>query len=391
MNTITTDLINDLIRSEGEPCVSIYLPTHRTGREQQQDPIRLKNLLAEARARLEDNGLRKPEIDELLAPAQDLLEDSRFWQHQDIGLAIFISPDLFEAHRLPVTFEARAVVGESFHLKPVLSLLGQQGDHFYILALSQNDIRLLHGDPYGIAEVDLEDVPTSLQEALWYEDPERQLQYHSGSTSPGGQKRRPSIYHGQGVPEEDDRTELLRYFQQVDRGIADMLQDRQDPLVLAGVDYLIPIYREASDYPHLVDEAITGSPEALADETLHRQAWGLVEPLFSRDLTDALERHAALSGAGDGLASSELAEIVPAAHHGRVEILLVVRDVQVWGTYDPDTATIDRHHEFQPGDRDLLDMAAVQTILNGGQVYVLEPSQMSEEEIAAVFRYEVAG
>jgi hypothetical protein len=46
------------------------------------------------------------------------------------------------------------------------------------------------------------------------------------------------------------------------------------------------------------------------------------------------------------------------------------------------------HAEAEPGDEDLLDLAAVHTFLNGGMVYAVEPEQMpSYATLAALFRY----
>ncbi len=46
------------------------------------------------------------------------------------------------------------------------------------------------------------------------------------------------------------------------------------------------------------------------------------------------------------------------------------------------------HSEPQPGDEDLLDAAAIQTLMHGGVVYAVEPQKMPDEAaIAAVFRY----
>ena len=45
-HAITREEIRDLLSLEaGRPCVSIYMPTYRSGSETQQNPIRLKNLL----------------------------------------------------------------------------------------------------------------------------------------------------------------------------------------------------------------------------------------------------------------------------------------------------------------------------------------------------------
>ena len=57
-------------------CVSIYMPAYRSGTtDSQQNPVRLKNLLRKAQEGLIKIGLRRPEADEYLAPAQKLLDD----------------------------------------------------------------------------------------------------------------------------------------------------------------------------------------------------------------------------------------------------------------------------------------------------------------------------
>jgi hypothetical protein len=385
-------MVNELSEATDQNLVSIYMPTHRVGREMQQDPIRLKNLLSKAREGLGNKGLRKPEIEDLLRPAESLLTDSSFWQHQSDGLAIFVSPDFFRYYRLPANFEDLLVIAERFHLKPLYPVLSGDGQ-FYILALSQNDIRLLHGSRFSIAEVDLGNVPTSLQQALWFEDPERQLQYHTGTAAPGGAGGRPSIFHGHGVSDEDEKSEiLLRYFQRVDKGLMELLSDERYPLLLAGVDYLLPIYQQANSYPHLVDTFIEGNPDELSAAELHQQAWEIIRPIFRSDQRKALEYFEELHGSGSDLASTDLESVIPAAHYGRVETLFVALDVQHWGKYDPQNGLVERHSEFQPGDQDLLDLAAMQTRLNGGTVYALDPEKMPAEALlAAVYRYAYEG
>ncbi len=123
-------------------CVSIFLPTHRAGTQTQQDPIRLKNLLREAEERLLAKGLRAPEVDELVAPARESLDDSDFWRHQSNGLAVFLSPGVLRYYRLPLNFEDLVIVANRYHLKPLLPLLTGDGQ-FYVLALSQNEVRFL--------------------------------------------------------------------------------------------------------------------------------------------------------------------------------------------------------------------------------------------------------
>jgi hypothetical protein len=65
------------------------------------------------------------------------------------------------------------------HIKPLLPLLSGDG-RFYILALSQKEVRLLEGSRYGIDAVELEKVPRGLAAALKFDVRERQLQFHAG-------------------------------------------------------------------------------------------------------------------------------------------------------------------------------------------------------------------
>ena len=387
MEIIRKDNINRLSEKTGESLISIYLPTHRTGREVQQDPIRFKNKLDEAEQRLQMKGMRKPEIESLLKQARSLAAESNFWQHQSDGLVVFISRDFMEYFRLPIRFEELLIVSDRFHIKPMLPILSKNG-HFYLLGLSQNLVRFFEGTLFNIDEIKLEEAPTSLQQALWFDDPERQLQYHTRSNTSGTSGTRPAIFHGQGVSEEDSKTNLLRFFQKVNDGVMEILAEEQAPLVLAGVDYLLPIYRNANSYPYVLKEGIQGNPDELSPEQLHQRAWVLVEPIFKAEQDNALEQYRALQGSNSPQASSELNSIILAAFYGRVETLFVALGKQIWGTFNSQKSVLEVHREHMAGAQDLLDLAAVKTLSNGGEVYALDRENMPDEVlICAIFRY----
>ena len=396
MDILTRDeLRRTLTRKPDGLCVSIYMPTHKVGREIQQDPIRLKNLLGEVEERLIAAGLRTPEVQDLLGEHRKLLEDGLFWQYQSDGLAIFLSSDVSRYYRLPLDFEELVVVTDRFHVKPLLPLLSGDG-RFYVLAISQGEIRLLQGTHYSVDEVNLERVPESLSKVLKWNDLEKRLQFHTTTRTPGGERVRPSvrstrpaIFHGHGVASADDPKDYIsRYFHRVDEGLGNVLGSEQAPLVLAGVDYLLPIYQEANTYPNLVDEGIEGNPEESNAAELHERAWAIVQPIFAAEREEAVDEYQRLAGASSEQASSDLRQIVPAAYYGRVEILFVAVGAQRWGAFDPDTGTVALHEEAEPGDEDLLDLAAVHTFLNGGTVYAAEPEQIpGKAPLAAVFRY----
>jgi hypothetical protein len=388
MDILTKAELEQLMHKEQQWCVSIYMPTHRTGREAQQDPIRLKNLLGEAEKRLSDQGVGGRDVQQMLEPASKLLQDSHFWQHQSDGLAIFITSNRVRRYRLPLNFEESVAVMDHFYIKPLLPLLTGDGQ-FYILALSQNEVRLLIGTRYSVSEVDIGQVGGSLAEAIPSVNHQMSLQLHtSGST--GGKSGSGSVtFHGQGGgSDESAKNELLRYFRLVSDGLTEFLKGDQVPLVLAGVEYLLPIYKEANTYPDLIDMVIKGNPDLLSADELHKSAWEIIGPLFQAAQEEAFAHYQQLAGQASERVADTLEKIVPAAYHGQVETLFVAAGEQQWGILNPVTNEIEIHDQIESGDEPLLDLAAVQTYLNGGTVYAVEPEMVPGEiTAAAVLRY----
>lgn len=382
MDALTRQDLRNLLETREEPCISIYVPTFRKGPETQQNAIRAKNLLAETVDQLEGLGFDEREAAALLAPAYEILDDTLFWQYQSDGLAMFRTRDRFERYRVPIKVPALAVVADRFHVKPLLQLF-TVGGRFYVLALSQKAVRLVECTPYSANEMDLRSVPQSLAEALHFEDVEKQLQYH---TTVSGRRAQPAIFHGHGVGVDDTNANLREYFQDIDQGLKEMLHGERAPLVIASVEYLMPIYKEANTYPHLVDAGVTGNPELLSADELRERAWPLVAPLFSADEREAAARFE--FAASRGLASSDLGVVMPAASDGRIETLFVAVDRQVWGHYDEQARTVHVHSEARPGDGDLLDLAAGLTLARDGAVFAESPDQVpGESALAAIFRY----
>ena len=385
MDLLNPTSIKSLIAQQGKWCVSLYMPTHRVGREQQQDPIRLKNLLAEAETKLLANGIRRPEVQQLMQPAEELLWNKDFWQHQADGLAIFLTNDFHKVYRLPVTFEELLMTGTSFHIKPLLPCLGR-GVKFYVLAVSLNNVRLFEGNADTLSELML-NFPTSMQDALWMDEPEKYLNMHSGSISMGEGKGGAGVFHGHD-PADEDKKNILRFFQSVNQGLNTLLEEKNIPMVLAGVDHLLSIYREASSYQNLLRDTISGNRDREDLKELHEKAWKIVGPIFEESQKKAFEKYEQLHGQESSLATSDLKAIVKAAAFGQVETLFVPLGSQKWGHYDADKNKVLLAKEPGTQNEDLLDFAASQTILNSGQVFAVPPEQMpNHREIAAILRY----
>lgn len=189
MDILKNKDIKALIDISGEVCVSLYMPTHRTGRQQQQDPIRFRNLVNETKKKLCEIGFRQPDAEKFLYLLNSYFSAGDFWQHQSDGLAVFLSTNFSRTYRLPSSFDELLVISKYFHIKPLLPLLSQDGQ-FYILAISMNEIRLFWGTREMIDAVDLGDMSTNMQEVLWMDDPEVHLDFHTSASSSGRESLR---------------------------------------------------------------------------------------------------------------------------------------------------------------------------------------------------------
>ncbi len=384
MQTLSGQGLLALADQEGGVRVSIFLPTHGAGPYERQDAMQLHHLLREAEQRLAAAGMHGPLSRRLLAPAAQLAERPAFWRTRGGGLALFLAQGAARDLRLPYQPRELVVVGRRFHVKPLLPQLRGEG-RFYVLGVSQGRVRLWEGDRDRLRAVDLPGVPASLADAMRLDDREEQLQLHeTGLARPGG--RPAAVFHGHGVGSDDAKDRILRFFREVDRGVHAAIRDTHAPLLLAAVDYLVPIYRAASTHPHILEQSLHCNPDRLDPATLHQRAWALVADRFRYQQRAAAARWREL--AGTGLATNDLQRVVMAAVGGRVETILVPMDADRWGVADPASGTVEIHEQARPGDVDLLDLAMVETLRHRGSAYPLDPAELPDEgRPAAVLRY----
>jgi hypothetical protein len=362
-DSLTKAELEALAGHRAAACVSIHFSPHRAGREVQQDAIRLRNLLQRAAERLTALGLRRSEVGDILDPARALLDDPLFWDHRALGIALFASPGWLARYRLPIELAESVVVGPRFDLKPLFALTAGDG-RFYLLALAQKAPRLYRGSRYMLEQVQLANMPESLASALNLE-----------------------------VKQPQPNEPIIEYFRALDAALHTMLHEESAPLVLAGVEYLWPLYRAANTYPHLTEVGVAGNPHDLRPDELHARAWKLVEPYFARPEHEARARFEELAGRqGAGRthirALDRVADVVPAAGAGRIDSLFIALDAHAWGRVDDASLAAEMHSSPQPGDEDLLNRAALETYLKGGAVFAVPSERVpGHAPAAAILRY----
>jgi hypothetical protein len=380
---ISKEILAQLRDFTSERCITIYLPTHASGMEVNEghDAIRFKNALQQAHQQLTRLNHDEDFIKRWLKPAYDLLRDDAFWTRQSKGLAVFISDGYCRYLHMQQEPTEKVYINKSFALAPLISLLTNP-EYFYLLVISKQQAKLFRADDYGMTEVKISNMPDGVEGTKRMLDKSASTFRASGAASNGG-----ANYHGIGGGNPDDKQNIAVYLEAVDDRLWEALLNKEHaPLLLAGVEYLIPIYRSVSDYKHVWTDALTGSHEHEDIATLYPKARAVMQPYFEQRLNNALERYGNQSATPQ--TSTNLAEIIPAAHYGRISHLFIVKGEQVWGTFDEQTNELTVQGESTGDNEDLFDKAVTNTLLTGGEVFIVDSDKMpAASTMAAIMRY----
>ena len=400
MDTIKRETLSSLARPLGWPSVSLYLTTHRGPAENEQDRIRLKNLLDSATSRLMAGGMRAPDATDLLGETTQLLKDPSFWRRTADGVAVFIAPNISMVYVVDTPLPDEVIVGDRFHIRPLaLAYHGEQ--RFAALVLDRNATRLYVGDRSRIRELAITGGPTSFSESTKFDQREESLQYstHASPASVAGAGRTIGTFHGHGG-QNVDKTELARFMSELDKAVMKTLSAEGPlPLLLLGVDYQVAAYRATNTNSNLVDERVLGATDELTAHEIHELAFNALAPRFAATVeTDLTELHEQ-SGS---LVSEDPVEIVSAAASGRVKTLFFDEAKGPFGHFDRDAFTVDsacasepRLMRDQPDTEvipdacgwDLVDLAIAETILHGGDIHAFSGETPPVHGVAAVMRY----
>ncbi len=379
MRHLTTDNLFSLIARQTPPCISIYQPTHRHHPDNQQDPIRFRNLVRAA-----EESLAKlyplSDSDGWLEPLRELAANHRFWNRARDGLAVFAGPGVLEIFPVQRTLPELAVVADSFHVKPLLRYL-QTADRFHVLALTRDSAAVFTGSRYALdAEPAPAEFPARLEQVAMAERPEPGFAA-AGAGGSGG----PKAVRGHGEGRDDLETE--KYFRAVDRAFSALFSAPTGlPVMLAALPEHQAVFRRVSQNPLLMPVGVVGNPRPLSEEALRQQAWAALEPHYRARLDQLGEDHRTAAARQAG--SSDLSDVARAAVAGQVRTLLVEADRVVPGFVDRETGAIRPAGPDSPPAEDMLDDLAELVLGKGGTVVVVPADQMpTGSGLAASYRF----
>lgn len=374
----------DLANFQSERCISFYMATNSTSVEanRQKDFITFKNKLQQLSALLKDKKVDQTEMERLLKPGYDLLRNEEFWSNLSQGLAVFIANGFFKYIRLPISPKEEMLINSTFYLTPLIPVMTSK-DYFYVLVLSKKQAKLYRADAFGMQYVPVQGMPKGIDDVVHFEQKGDKELIRTDTAGAGAG----AAYHGMGTGRPEPKANIAMYFDEVDETLwKEALNKENVPLLLAGVEYLIPIYKQVAKYKPIWDDAITGSHEHEDIPSLYQQAREKMEPYFQERVTRALNVFGNQSATE--LTSSILEDVIPAAHYGRISQLFAAKGEHVWGRFDEMSNQLTIHATQEEEDECMVDKAVIKTLMNGGEVFILPADKVpGGSKLAAIMRY----
>jgi hypothetical protein len=381
----------DVLKRLGGLRVSILLPISTKPPESDQNIVRLKELYRRGIDLLTENGLNPEGAERFLQPVEALLEDPKSLLRPAETLVFFIDEDSASLVEIPYRIDSQVAVGNRFVLKPLLPLI-QHDSTFTVACLNRGQVTVYKGTRLGIREVKVPNMPTTLQDVVKFDDPEKSLQHHTAKSGAAkgrsGSSPVPAM-HGQGLPSDLEKSQNERFFREVANAIRKYLANERSPLVLFGVDENIGLFKSATDWGDQEVLSVHHDPKDWSKADILRHATDLLMPYWERKISEKVERLE--EACGKDTAIIDTAKCVLAAAHGRVEMACVASDRTEPGVCQPEKMQV----EFVEADAagcalDLLDTIAFETIQHGGEAFALPADKIpGPGNSAATVRFEV--
>ncbi|MDJ0466535.1 hypothetical protein [Streptomyces sp. H27-C3] len=367
----TPELLAELRKPRPYPVASVTLPTHRHRPENQQDHIRLRNLLAEASKRLADDPdvprAQAVAVNRQLTEAADGLDPEHFLD----GLVVHASHDENAAYVLGTDVPERIVVGTTYLTRNLVAAAARERPYL-ALVLSSGEVRLWRGEGERVTEDRDSGFPV---------------------ITSGVERDGPPNREGDHGANQDCRNMLS----DADKLLTPLLQGENGlPVILVGLRQHIATFREVSRHGQALaaEVEVGGLLNATAPE-LATQLAPARHTLTEADAKGALH---ALDEARSGRRyASGVQSLWQAAGESRVSLLVVEEGLRV--TARPDTVEgaeratltlldVGDAEGTRGAEEDIID-SLVETVLgaDGKVVFVPDETLKDAGGVAAALRY----
>ena len=371
-NALTPEVLRELRATRPYPAVSLTMPTHRREPDNEQDAVRLRNLLADAGRRLEAD----PDVPRHVRTAVKS-RLARAVAEVDLrysldGLLILADADDHGVWYLPRSVPERVVLSDTYLTRNLVAATAQSRP-YWALGIAADRATLWSGSGESLHEHRGDGFPMTPPEETWDVEREERI----GDT--------PSTFRDE---------ETRRFLRSVDTAMGTVLARRPRPLHLVGLAPALALLEEAgrSASHAAVGRLVKGGLASGPAPVLLRELGPVVEEYARREqqevltrLGDALGRRAFGAGLDEVWESvrEKRADLVAVEEHYR-------RTVRVCdGHLVPLDGNPDGNPDGLPDVRDDIVDELVETALDGGAdvVFLPDDSLAGHERIAAVLRY----
>ncbi|MBC9914577.1 hypothetical protein [Chitinophaga varians] len=344
----------DLSRYTGTPAVTILVSTHRTFPDNKQDSIHLKNLITQVEKELYEQFDKR-----IVWPVLDKIKETEKSINHDYNLdtlVIFASADFLQVKRLPIATTDRYVIGDRFEIRPLLKAI-QQSEHYYILTVSRQKIRLLEAfNDKIVHEVTNEDFP--YLNGYYTTDPMRQQQDLIIDNL------------------------LKEFFNTADKRFKKYYEENPLPVILLGEERNLVFYQEIMDIKGLVVGTHHGSFDDTSDPEIAKVTFPVIQQYIAGKQDTALLAINTAQSAQRLLV--DLNDIYTAAENGQADTLYIEQTYLPSGHIDKGIISLGNGN----GSTDVT-LPVIDSVLNkgGNVVFLNENSLDTYQGIALVTRF----
>ena len=358
----------------GNPAVSVFVKTHRTHPENEQDPIALKNQLKVVEERVTAE-YDKRTADDILSKIHEKTDELDHHYNLDT-LAIFANENDVAVLRLPFDANERVIIGKRFATRDLMRDMSE-AVHYYILTITSDNARLIEAVNNRLVKEIKGD--SDRQNAM----NELEFPIHN-TTLPTGSK-------ADRTGSSDDHSYLKEFMNRVDKSVQQFYNIAPLPVILVGDSRTIGFYEQVCDHPNIILGKVDHNSASLKDgdpSDILDEVQELVEKVRDERYEKALGDLA--KARNEKMVRTDLQQIYRSAVEGNAVTLLVRKGYSQPAVIDETALTLLVTDDLNTPDVNDDAVGEIIEIVthNGGEVVFVPEAQMDEKEpIALITRY----
>ncbi|MEV5473023.1 baeRF3 domain-containing protein [Streptomyces sp. NPDC003631] len=304
-HALSPSTLADLRRPRLYPAVSVLTPTHRRERDNSQDRVRLRNMLADAKKQLEaDPAVTRDHRLDVADQLDRALAEVDLTYAED-GLVIFAAPGEHQVWSLARTVPERVVLSDTFLTRNLVAAEAAERP-FWVLTVAADRATLWNGGADRVAEEHIGGFPMIRSRENF--DAERQERIGD----------MPSTFRDEGT---------RRFLRDVDTALSGMLRRYPRPLYITGEQAALSLLDEVGS---VAGEAVHVPHGGLAHATADA-VWQTIRPVIDeedRKNIDTVSRELE-SARGHKTFAAGVDEVWQNASDGRIRLLAVEENYRV--------------------------------------------------------------